>query len=130
MKKIIGLLFLLNIILLYITNSMYADWIEIFIIIGCVSAVSIVYNILSKKQAYNHIVGSSAVMAFLCSMVLVLIDIVIDHYKVTQGIPDGKFLTLSETLAEASYNLVVIVLLVTLSVTVISSVFTKIYSKF
>lgn len=130
MKKVMGLICVLTIILLFITNSVYVEWTEIYIIIGCISAISIVYNLLSKgKHTYGHIIGSSALIGFFSSIVFSLIDLVLDYYKVIKGIADGRFLTLNETIAEFSDDLVIIIFIVMLSVTLIASFITLIYSK-
>jgi multisubunit Na+/H+ antiporter MnhF subunit len=131
MKKAIGAIFVLTSILLYTTNSMYVEWIEIFIIIGSISTISIIYNLfLRTNRKYSQIVSSSAFFGFFLSWIFSLIDLVADHYKVIQGIPDGSFLTLSETISEFSDDLLIGVLIVVCAVTLISFVGTTVYSKF
>ncbi len=131
MKKVIGAILVLTIILLFVTNSMYVEWSEIYIIIGSISIISIIYNLsLKTNQKYSQIIRSSALIGFLLSGMFSLIDLVVDHYKVIQGVPDGSFLTLSETISEFSDDLFLIVLIVMCSVTLISFIGTTVYSKF
>ncbi len=131
MKKAIGAIFVLTIILLFVTNSMYVDWAEIGIIIGSISIISITYNLFLKtNQKYNQIIRSSALIGLLLSCMFSLIDLVVDHYKIIQGVPDGRFLTLGETISEFSNELLLIVPIVMCSATLISFVGTAIYSKF
>ena len=131
MKKVIGAILVLTIILLFVTNSMYVEWSEIYIIIGSISIISIIYNLsLKTNQKYSQIIRSSALIGFLLSGMFSLIDLVVDHYKVIQGVPDGSFLTLRETISEFSDDLFLIVLIVMCSVTLISFIGTTVYSKF
>lgn len=131
MKKVIGAIIVLTSILLYTTYSMYIEWIEVFIIIGSISIISIIYNLfLRTERKYSQIISSSALIGFFLSCIFSLIDLVVDHYKVIQGVPDGRFLTLSETIIEFSDDLLIIVLIVVCSVTLISFVGTTVYSKF
>ncbi|MDW7669940.1 MAG: hypothetical protein SCJ93_14040 [Bacillota bacterium] len=131
MKKVIGAIFVLTSILLFITNSMYIEWVEICIIIGSISIISTIYNLfLRTNQKYSQIIGDSALIGLFLSYMFSLIDLFVDHYKVIQGVPDGRFLTLSETISEFSDDLLIIVLIVMCSVTLISFVGTTLYSKF
>lgn len=131
MKKIIGLISALTAILLFITNSKYVEWTELFIIIGSLSFISIVFNLLSKKEIkYTYVLGSSAIIGFLFSWVFSLIDLVADHYLAPEGIPDGRALTLSETIMEFSDDLFVVSMISMCSVILISFVVTIIYSNF
>ena len=130
MKKVIGIIFGLTIVLLLATNSMYVEWEEIYIMIGSLSAISIVYNLLSKERpSYGHILGSSILIGFFLSLAFSLLDLVLDHYKVIKGVPDGRFLTLGETISEFSDDLFIVALIVMCSVTLISYIVTVIYSK-
>lgn len=130
MRKVIGIIFGLTIVLLFTTNSMYVEWEEIYIMIVCLSAISIVYNLFSEERhSYGHILGSSALIGFLLSLGFSLVDLVLDHYKVIKGVPDGRFLTLGETISEFSDDLFIVALIVMCSVTLISSIGTVIYSK-
>lgn len=130
MKKLIGAVFILTSILLYITNSSYVELGEVFIMIGSISIISIIYNLfLRTNRKYSQVLGSSALMGLSFSIVFSLIDLVVDHYKIMQGVPDGRFLTLSETLAEFSDDLFILVIIVMISVTLISFISTTIYSK-
>lgn len=131
MKKIIGTILILTSILLFITDSMYVEWGEIFIIIGSASIISIIYNLfLRTSRKYSNLISSSAFIGLFLSSVFSLIDLFIDHYKVIQVIPDGRFLTLSETISEFSDDLLILVIIVTCSVTLVSIVVTTIYLKF
>lgn len=130
MKKLIGAVFILTSILLYITNSSYVELGEVFIMIGSISIISIIYNLfLRTNRKYSQVLGSSALMGLSFSIVFSLIDLVVDHYKIMPGVPDGRFLTLSETLAEFSDDLFILVIIVMISVTLISFISTTIYSK-
>lgn len=130
MKKLIGAVFILTSILLYITNLSYVVLGEVFIMIGSISIISIIYNLfLRTNRKYSQVLGSSALMGLSFSIVFSLIDLVVDHYKIMQGVPDGRFLTLSETLAEFSDDLFILVIIVMISVTLISFISTTIYSK-
>jgi ABC-type Fe3+-siderophore transport system permease subunit len=133
MKKgiVIGMIFVFTIVLLFVTKSAYVEWTEVYIIIGSLSAISIVYNLFSKeRRTYTQILGGSALIGFFFSIAFSLMDLVSDHYKVIKGVPDGRFLTLDETVSEFSDDLVIVVLIVMCSVTLISFVGTTIYSKF
>jgi hypothetical protein len=131
MKKVIVVILALTSILLLVTNSMYVEWAEVCIIIGSISIISIIYNLFLKtNQKYSQIIISSALIGFILSCIFSLIDLVADHYKVIQGVPDGRFLTLSETISEFSDDLFIIALIVMCAVTLISFVGTSIYSKF
>jgi hypothetical protein len=131
MKKIIGVIFGFTVILLFITNSMYVEWIELFIIIGSLSAVSITFNLFSKKDIkYSYVLSSSAFIGFLFSWVFSITDLVADHYLTPERIPDGRALTLSETIMEFSDDLFVVSIISVCSVIFISIVVTIIYSKF
>ena len=131
MKKLIGIIFVMTITLLFITNSMYVEWTEIYIIIGSISVISVVYNLfLNHEKTYSKILSSSALIGFLLSLVFSLIDLGLDHYKVIQGVPDGRVLTFGETISEFSDDLFVIVLIAICSVTLISFIVTTVYSKF
>lgn len=130
MKKAIIATLVLTSILLLITISPYVEWIEVFIIIGSISIISIIYNVFIKtNQEYSQMVISSALIGFLFSYVFSLFDLVVDHYKVIQGVPDGRFLTLSETVSEFSDDLFIIALIVMVAVTLITFASTIIYSK-
>ena len=130
MKKLIGAVFILTIFLLYITSSAYVELGELFIIIGSISMILIIYNLFLRTNGkYGEVLGSSALMGFSFSIVFSFIDIVVDHYKIIQGVPDGRFLTLSETIAEFSDDLFILVIIVMISVTLISFIATTIYSK-
>lgn len=130
MKKIIGIIFVLTIVLLFKTNSMYVEWTEVYIMIGGLSAISVVYNLFSKeKHTYGHVLGSSVLIGFFLSVGYSLMDLVIDHYKIIKGVPDGRFLTLGETISEFSDDLFIVALIVMSSVTLISFIITVMYSK-
>lgn len=130
MKKIIIATLALTSILLLLTISQYVEWIEVFIIIGSISIISIIYNLFLKtNQKYSQIMFRSAFIGFLLSYIFSLFDLVVDHYKVIQGVPDGRFLTLSETISEFSDDLFIIALIVMVAVTLITFVSTIIYSK-
>jgi hypothetical protein len=130
MKKVIIATLALTSILLLITISPYVEWIEVFIIVGSISIISIIYNLFLKTdQKYSQIMFSSAFIGFLFSYVFSIFDLVVDHYKVIQGVPDGRFFTLSETISEFSDDLFIIALIVMVAVSLITLASTTIYSK-
>ncbi|PKM67345.1 MAG: hypothetical protein CVU94_06585 [Firmicutes bacterium HGW-Firmicutes-19] len=130
MKKIIIATLILTVILLLITISPYVERIEVFMIIGSISIISIIYNLFLKtNQKIGQVIISSAFIGFLFSYIFSLFDLVVDHYKVIQGVPDGRFFTLSETLSEFSDDLFIIALLVMIAVTLITFASTTIISK-
>jgi hypothetical protein len=113
-----------------ITISPYVEWIEVFIIIGSISIISIIYNLFLKdNQKIGKVIISSAIIGFLFSYIFSLFDLVVDHYKVIQGVPDGRFLTLSETISEFSDDLLIIALIVMVAVTLITYASTTITSR-
>jgi hypothetical protein len=122
MKKVIIATLILTVILLLITISPYVEWIEVFIIIGSISIISIIYNKhINTNQKFSQMIISSAFIGFLLSYIFSLTDLVLDHYKVIQGVPDGMFFTLSETISEFSDDLFIIALIVMVAVTMITS---------
>lgn len=130
MRKIIGLIIAFTLFLLYATDSMYVEWSEIYIIIACLSAVSIVYNLYSEKGHSNeHKLISSAIIGAVFSVVLPLVDLFLDHYRVINGQPDGRFLTLSETISEFSDDLFIIAIVITCTVIFITYAITELYTK-
>jgi ABC-type Fe3+-siderophore transport system permease subunit len=130
MKKIIIATLVLTGILLLITILPYIEWIEVFIIIGSLSIISIIYNLFFKdNQKIGKVIISSAIIGFLFSYIFSLFDLVVDHHKVIQGVPDGRFLTLSETISEFSDDLFIIALIVMVAVTLITYASTTITSK-
>jgi len=130
MKKVIDIIFGLLIVLLVVTNSMYVDWKEIYIMIGCLSAISIIYNLFSEERhSYGHVLVSSALIGLFLSIAFSWLDLILDHYQIIKRVPDGRFLTLGETISEFSDDLFIIALIVMLSVTIISFIVAVIYSK-
>lgn len=130
-KQVIGIIFGILIVLLFVTKSMYVDWVEIYIMIGCLSAVSIVYNLLpEERHSYGHVLVSSAIIGFFFSIVFSFLDLIFDHYKVIKGVADGRHLTLNETISEFSDDLIILALIVMFSVTLISYFVTIINSRF
>lgn len=130
MKKVIGIILGLTFVLLLVTNSSYVEWDEVYIMIGCLSAISIVYNLFSEERhSYSHILGSSALIGFFLSLALSLIDLALDHYVGIKGVPFGRALTLGEKISEFTDDLFIVALIVTGSVTLISSIAIVIDSK-
>jgi hypothetical protein len=122
---------ILTIVLLAAVNSAYISWTEVYIIISSASVISVVYNLLLKdKHKTIYILSSSAFFGFILSIVFSLTNLMIEHYRIIKGVPDGRFLTLGETVSEFSDDLGIIVVIVTCSVTLICFVGTTIYSKF
>jgi len=131
MKKAISFIFVLTLVALFTTHSMYVEWAEIFIIIGSLSAISITYNLFSKdKGKFVHILGSSTFIGFFISWVFSLIDILADYYLGVKGIQDGRALTLSEIIMEFLDDLLIISFITMCPVILITLVFTVLYSKF
>lgn len=85
---------------------------------------------IKTNQKYSQIVISSAIIGFFLSWIFSLFDIVSDHYKLIQGVPDGRYLTLKETIAEFSNDLFIITFMIMCTVTIISFIGTIIFSKF
>lgn len=130
MRKYIIATLVLTGILLLITISPYVEWIEVFIIIGSISIISNIYNLFLKdNQKIGKVIISSAITGFLFSYIFSIFDLVVDHYKVIQGVPDGRFLTLSETISEFSDDLLIIALIVMVAVTLITYASTTITSR-
>ena len=130
MRKYIIATLVLTGILLLITISPYVEWIEVFIIIGSISIISIIYNLFLKdNQKIGKVIISSAITGFLFSYIFSIFDLVVDHHKVIQGVPDGRFLTLSETISEFSDDLLIIALIVMVAVTLITYASTTITSR-
>lgn len=130
MRKYIIATLVLTGILLLITISPYVEWIEVFIIIGSISIISNIYNLFLKdNQKIGKVIISSAITGFLFSYIFSIFDLVVDHHKVIQGVPDGRFLTLSETISEFSDDLLIIALIVMVAVTLITYASTTITSR-
>ena len=130
MRKYIIATLVLTGILLLITISPYVEWIEVFIIIGSISIISNIYNLFLKdNQKIGKVIISSAFIGFLFSYIFSIFDLVVDHHKVIQGVPDGRFLTLSETISEFSDDLFIIALIVMVAVTLITYASTTITSR-
>jgi hypothetical protein len=130
MKKFIGIIFIATVIFFYKTNSMYVEWTEIYIMIGSLSTVSVACNLFSKEDhKISRILYSSALIGFIGSLIFSFTDLVIDHFEVIKGVPDGRFLTIGETISEFSDDLLIIAIIVMFSVISISSLSTVILSK-
>ncbi|WP_078544860.1 hypothetical protein [Litchfieldia alkalitelluris] len=121
MKKLIGLLIVLTIILLCVTKSTYVEGSELFIIIGSLAVISIIYNL--KHNRFSVISSHSAVIGFLCFWVFGLTDLILDHfiYFLPTGNEDGSPLTLGMKMNEYSDDMFVASVLLMLSVVVISN---------
>jgi hypothetical protein len=102
LKKLISLVALLTLILLFVTKSLYVEWPEIFIIIGSLSVISIIYNLYQRKP--SDILRNSAIIGFLIFWIFGSLDLIIDHflYFLPTGNEDGKPLTLGMKIEE--YN--------------------------
>lgn len=120
MKKIIGLFVVLTTILLFVTKSLYVERTELFIIIGSLSVISIIFN--KQQSRFSVILGSSAIIGFLFCLVLGLIDLIADHtmYFLPTGNEDGMPLTLGMKINEYSDDLFVASLISMISVITIS----------
>ncbi|GMB08368.1 hypothetical protein EDD69_1205 [Thermolongibacillus altinsuensis] len=120
MKKIIGLIVVITTILLFVTKSLYVEWAELFIIIGSLSVISIIFN--KQQIRFSVILGSSAIIGFLFCLVFGLIDLIADHfmYFLPTGNEDGMPLTLGMKINEYSDDLFVASLISMISVLTIS----------
>jgi len=87
------------------------------------------FNHSEERHSYVHVLVSSALIGLFLSIAFSWLDLILDHYQVIKGVPDGRFLTLGETLSEFSDDLFIIALIVMFSVTIISFIVTVIYSK-
>jgi hypothetical protein len=119
-KKIIGLIVVITTILLFVTKSLYVEWAELFIIIGSLSVISIIFN--KQQIRFSVILGSSAIIGFLFCLVFGLIDLIADHfmYFLPTGNEDGMPLTLGMKINEYSDDLFVASLISMISVLTIS----------
>lgn len=62
-------------------------------------------------------------------VVLTIFDLVVDHFKMIRGVPDGRFLTLGETFLEFLDDLTIIVPMMVISVVVASWIVRFVYMK-
>ncbi len=132
MKKIIALIVVLTTILLFVTKSLYVEWTELFIIIGSLSVISVIFNLFSNKQrGISSTLGSSAIIGFLFCWVLGLIDLIADHfmYYLPTGNEDGQPLALGFKIQEYSDDLFVGSVITMMSVILISFLLTTLFSK-
>jgi hypothetical protein len=123
MKKIIGSIVVLTIILLFATKSLYVEWTELFIIIVSLSTITITFNLFLKQEiGYSANVGISAFLGFLFCWVFGLIDLIVDHfmYYLPTGNEDGMALTLGMKIDEFSDDLFVASFISMISVLTIS----------
>lgn len=123
MKKIIGSIVVLTMVLLFITKSLYVEWTELFIIIGSLSVITITFNLFLKQEiGYSAILGISAFIGFLFCWVFGLIDLIVDHfmYYLPTGSEDGMALTLGMKINEFSDDLLVASFISMISVLTIS----------
>ncbi len=123
MKKILGSIVALTMVLLLVTKSLYVEWNEFFIIIGSLSVISIIFNVYVKQEIkYSAIVGISAFIGFLFFWVFGLFDLILDHfmYYLPKGNEDGMALTLGMKIDEFSDDLFVASSISMISVLIIS----------
>jgi hypothetical protein len=123
MKKIIGLIVVLTTVLLFVTKSLYVEGTELFIIIGSLSVITIMFNLFLKQEIrYSAIAGISAFIGFLFFWVFGLIDLIVDHfmYYLPTGNEDGMALTLGMKIDEFSDDLFVASFISMISVLMIS----------
>lgn len=99
MYIVLILLFLM--LALFLTHSMYVEWLELILIVIATTAFSV---IMTQSDAPNGDtimwLIKTAMIGFIGILVFTSADLVLDHYYVIQGVPDGKFLTLNETFGE------------------------------
>ena len=132
MKKIIALIVVITTILLFVTKSLYVEWIELFIIIGSLSVISAIFYLFFKRhRRISSFLGSSAIIGFLFCWVFGLIDLIIDHfmYYLPTGYEDGRALSLSFKVQEYSDDLFVGSVITMISVILISFLLTTLFSK-
>ena len=135
MKKIISILVVLTVILLILTKSLYVEWTELFIIMGSLSTISVMFNLISKQQrSFRFILGSSAFIGFLFCWVYGFIDLTVDHfmYYLPSGNEDGQTLSLGFKIQEYSDDLFVgsvITMMSVMFVSFFSTTFLRNYAK-
>lgn len=132
MKKIISLQVVFTVILLLLTKSLYVEWIELFIIIGSLSAISVTFLSFSKQQrSFGLIVRSSAFIGFLFCWVFGFIDLTADHYMyyLPSGTEDGQPLSLGFKIKEYSDDLFIGSVITMISVMLLSFLSTALLSK-
>ncbi|MEH7379169.1 hypothetical protein V7138_01605 [Bacillus sp. JJ1533] len=120
MKKIIGLIFAITVLLLFVTKSLYVDWKELIIIVASLSVVSIVLN--KHQNRFSDILGRSAILGFVLCLTFGSIDLMADHfmYFLPTGNEDGMPLSLGMKFNEYSDDLFVVSLISMVSVIIIS----------
>jgi hypothetical protein len=119
-NKMIGLIVSITIILLFVTKSIYVDGAELFIIIGSLAVISIIFN--NQQSRFSVILGRSAAIGFLFCWIFGLIDLLADHfmYFLPTGNEDGMPLTLGMKINEYNDDLFVASLISMISVLIIS----------
>ncbi|MGG3739181.1 hypothetical protein [Aeribacillus pallidus] len=129
MKKwFVGLMLVILVFCLTITKSLYVEWGELFIIIGALSLVSVIF--LKNENKNLKLLGTSAIIGFIFFWIFGVADLIIDHYLyfLPNGMEDGTPLTLGLKLEEYSDDLFIGSIISTSIVLVVTFVLTKILS--
>ncbi|MFD0960319.1 hypothetical protein [Paenibacillus chungangensis] len=132
MKKMIALIVVITTILICVTKSLYVEWVELFILIGSLTVISVIFNLFSKRQRrISSYVGSSAIIGFLVCWIFGLIDLIADHfmYYLPTGYEDGRALSLGFKIQEYSDDLFVGSVITMISVILVSFLLTTLLSK-
>lgn len=132
MKKTIGLIAVITLILLCVTKSLYVEWVELFILIISLSVISVILNLFSKRQRkISSFLGSSAIIGFLLCLVFGLVDLIADHfiYYLPTGNEDGRALSLGFKIQEYSDDLFIGSVITMISVILISFLLTTLLAK-
>jgi hypothetical protein len=130
MKKVIGMIVILTIIILTLTSSEVVQLTDAIIIAVSTSIISIIYNVKNNNRKLVSIIGSSALLGVSLSCIFYILVMAVDYYIKIQGVPDGRFLTWSETFLELADDLTFVIFFSTCLVTIVSFIVTTIYSKF
>lgn len=132
MKKIFGLFGLLTIFALFFTKSLYVELNEWIIITVFLTFLSIMVSAMYRKKGeVGAAKGSSAIIGFVLFWILVLFDLVADHflYFLPTGNEDGRALTLGEKIQEYSDDLFIQFIVTFSIVSILSFVLSKLITK-
>ena len=129
MKKwFAALILIIQVFFLTITKSLYVEWGELFIIIGTLSLVSVIF--LKNENKNLKFLGTSAIIGFILFWIFGVADLIIDHYMyfLPNGMEDGAPLTLGFKLEEYSDDLFIGSIISMVVVLVVTFVLSKILS--
>lgn len=126
MKKIIITMFITLIVLfLVLTNSQYVENDELFLIMGALTIVSVVYNFNKNRENNAKIIMSSAIFSFYLCWLFSIVDIIIDHFTPPKEIEDGVPATIVFKIVEYSDDMLVNNLVCMSFVVIITLITTK-----